>query len=210
MIGRVARRMRAEGPAGLWHAVADRVEDWRDGRFDRRLGIDTSFEPGHQPIQIHVFDRIVGSAPIVPGRWSFVDYGCGKGRALVLAAERGFARARGIELGPSLHAKALRNIGSYRERRPSAAPIEVTLGDAAQLEPPGDESVLFFYNPFDASTLERVLGRLHAGWKERDADWFLAYRTPLHADRVRACSWLEPVVERPDFCIWRTRRRVAA
>jgi SAM-dependent methyltransferase len=208
-LGRVARRLRAEGPAGLLSAVGERLEDWRDARFDRRFGIDTGFEPGHQPIQIPAFDRIVGSLPIARGDWGFTDYGCGKGRALVLAAEHGFAHVRGIERDPAFHAQALRNVGRYRERRPSAPRIEVVLGDAATLAPPASRSVLFLYNPFDAATLGRLLERLRAGWQGGAPEWIIAYRTPANAQCVRDAGWLEPLVERTDFCTWRTRPGMA-
>jgi SAM-dependent methyltransferase len=206
LIGRAARRLRAEGPAGLLSAVGERLEDWRDARFDRRFGIDTAFEPGHQPIQIHVFSRIVASLPVATRGWGFVDYGCGKGRALVLAAEHGFARVAGVERVAALHEKAARNLERYRERRPDAPPIALVRGEAAEMAPPEAESLLFFYNPFDDVVLGAVLARLRAAWRERRTDWLLAYRTAVHARLLHESDWLRPVVQRPDFCTFRSAR----
>ena len=204
MLGRVARRLRAEGPAGLWYAIADRVEDWRDARFDRRFGIDTRFETGHQPIQIGVFRRIVHELPRSPRSLAFADYGCGKGRALILAAELGFAHVAGVEHVPSLHSRALANVRSYREMRPGAPSIEVTLGDASAWDPPERPAMLFLYTPFDEAVFRQVVQRLHERWQARQPQWLIAYRTPVHARILQDAGWVQPVVERPDFRIWRT------
>ena len=205
LLGKALRRLQAGGPAAILEALADRAEDWRDARFDRRFGIDTRFEPGHQPIQIGVFDRIVRAVPAAPRELAFVDYGCGKGRALVLAAEHGFAHVAGIEHVPALHAQARRNVESYRERRPAAPSIEVRLGDAAEFEAPEGRALLFFYNPFDEAVMARVLAQLEARWIERPAPWFLAYRTARHARLMNDARWLDVVIEHPAFSIWRTR-----
>lgn len=206
-LGRAWRRWRAEGPAGIAAALADRVEDVRAARLDRRYAIDTRPEgTRHEPIQVHAFHAIASRLP-PPGNRAFVDYGAGKGRALILAAEAGFARVAGVECDPALHAVARANLKSYRAQRPHAGAIDITLGDAVAYEPPAGDAVLFFYNPFGAEALGAVLARLRALRERSDAEWLLAYRTAVHAALVEAEDWLEPVVDRPDFRIWRTRAR---
>ena len=49
--------------------------------------------------------------------FTFVDFGSGKGRALLMASEFPFPRVTGIEFSPELHAIAQKNIREYRRRR---------------------------------------------------------------------------------------------
>ena len=45
---------------------------------------------------------ILGALPIRREQFEFVDIGCGKGRALIIANEIGFARVTGVEISPKL------------------------------------------------------------------------------------------------------------
>ena len=44
------------------------------------------------------FDRVLRSVPIAPADYTFVDMGCSKGRALLLAARFGFRDIVGVEI----------------------------------------------------------------------------------------------------------------
>src|SRR5690242_13468196 len=46
----------------------------------------------------------------------FIDFGSGKGRALLMASEFPFRKVIGIEFSPELHAVAQNNIRQYRHR----------------------------------------------------------------------------------------------
>src|SRR5207245_5268496 len=63
--------------------------------------------------------------PAVPSQLTFVDFGCGKGRALVLAAEHGFRRVLGIECDAQLFAAAQRNARAYRDAARRIDDIEI-------------------------------------------------------------------------------------
>ena len=89
----------------------------------------------------------------------FVDFGSGKGKAMLIASEFPFRRIVGVEFSGELCAKArlnfLRYIGEgYGER------LFVFESDAAQYEFRDDENVLYFYNPFGGEVIEQVLIRL--------------------------------------------------
>jgi SAM-dependent methyltransferase len=208
--------------AWLWRLLAglrSRYEGWRDGALDRRYGIETSLfddaatgtgenaargEP-YEPIQLAVFERIIAALQIEPPAFTFVDYGSGKGRALVLAAERGFRRVIGVEYAAALHEVALLNIARFRERHPGAAPIELYFGDAAQFEPPEEDLLCFFYNPFDDVVMERVLARLEASLRARPRALYLAYRNPVHGGVLRRQRFLRCLAANRSFEIYAAR-----
>lgn len=92
---------------------------------------------------------------------TFVDYGCGKGRVLLLAAEHGFTDLVGVELSGSLSAVARAQLGALKQRRPELS-YRIVQGDAACFEPPATASVFYFYNPFSTRIMVRCLSRIAA------------------------------------------------
>src|SRR5882672_929842 len=113
------------------YALQDRIHFHLIDRWnDQRLGIDAAgvhtpdelslkgenaeFAVEYYATPTWIFRRLVDSLAIDVGRFVFVDYGCGKGRVLVLAAERPFLRVEGVELSDDMHRVAVRNVARAR------------------------------------------------------------------------------------------------
>ena len=62
-------------------------------------------------------------------RLTFVDYGAGKGRVLLLASEHPFAAVGGIEFAEELHDDAVMNIAQYPRSRMKCRNVECVLED---------------------------------------------------------------------------------
>ncbi|EJW09708.1 hypothetical protein A33M_1033 [Rhodovulum sp. PH10] len=99
---------------------------------------------------------------IRPEEFSFVDYGAGRGRALLTAARLPFARCVGVEYSAALAAEAADNIAGHPKDGLACRDVAVVHANAVDFEPPPGNLVLFFYNPFGARTLERVAERITA------------------------------------------------
>ena len=82
---------------------------------------------------------------------TFVDLGCGKGRALILAAEAGFGNVEGVEFSSVLSSIARKNILKLR-----IANASILTGDAAEYQFTRPHILLFMFNPFDASVMRVV------------------------------------------------------
>lgn len=96
-------------------------------------------------------------------RTAFIDYGCGKGRAVLEAARFPFARAIGVEFAPELVDIALSNREIMASKGALVAPTQFLCMDAARYQPPADlDLVCFFYDPFDDSVMASVVDRLTA------------------------------------------------
>lgn len=95
-----------------------------------------------------VFERVGVSAHDV-----FVDYGCGKGRMLLIARRYPFRRIVGVELIPELAAVARSNARSNDR-------IEVVEADASRWDLPVDATVLYAFNPFGSDVWVEVLQRI--------------------------------------------------
>lgn len=96
-------------------------------------------------------------------RTAFIDYGCGKGRAVLEAARFPFARAIGVEFAPELVEIANRNRDIMGAKGALAAPVEFLCMDAGAYQPPADNDlVCFFYDPFGDAVMAPVVDRLEA------------------------------------------------
>ena len=195
--------------------LLDRYDEWRDYSLDRKYGIDTRFArqscappPGadnahhgyyYEPIQIAVFDRIMNALPARPGSLTFVDFGSGKGRALILASLKGFRRAIGIEYDANLHAAAGRNVARYGSRSGRAAAIELHCADAAEYELPLEDCLCFFYNPFDEFTMAKVLERINDSLCACPRRLIVAYRNPRHGHLFAGAHFLRALVRNRSF-----------
>src|SRR5882724_6223120 len=77
---------------------------------------------------------------------TFVDFGSGKGRALMLAAEYGFDRVVGVEFAAELCAIAKRNLAAFRQRLGRPVNVEIAEIDAAKFVISPDQTVFYLYN----------------------------------------------------------------
>jgi SAM-dependent methyltransferase len=92
-------------------------------------------------------------------RYTFLDVGAGKGRALLIASEHPFAAVEGIELNPALAAIAEKNIALWERdpRTASLAPITLHHADATTHPLPRTPVVAFLFHPFEEPVLRRFL-----------------------------------------------------
>jgi SAM-dependent methyltransferase len=100
--------------------------------------------------------------PYAIDRYTFLDVGAGKGRALLTAAQHPVLEATGIELNPALAAIARQNIRLF-EAHPEShalAPLSLLEGDALEAPLPDSPTVAFLFHPFEAPMVRRFLARV--------------------------------------------------
>ena len=101
--------------------------------------------------------------PHALGKYSFIDFGAGKGRAMLLASEFNFKQVIGVELHPELVKKCRRNLRIWdKKNKQSQAlqnikPIHLIEGDATEFIYPEGPCLVYLFNPFGAPVLRRVL-----------------------------------------------------
>ncbi len=169
----------------------------RSHPFDRSHGIDTSgFIPANEcasgdlpAAQINFYS---GSQPSIvraalaslpePARYAFVDIGCGKGRPLVVASEFGFERVLGVELAPHIAHIARANAAAIAAQHPDRTPIEILVGDATTVQPPGQRVVYFLYNPFSRPLVQRLVANVERQLQEGLQHAFFVCYNPVHGE----------------------------
>jgi hypothetical protein len=85
--------------------------------------------------------------------------GCGKGRALAVAAEYGYNPVIGLDFHPKLSLEASKHTDTLKERFPKTT-FKVINNDAFYFEIPGNVSTIFLFNPFDEVIMSGVMGNI--------------------------------------------------
>jgi predicted RNA methylase len=174
------------------------VEDWW---FDWSRCVDTSshFEEQRKrgliedclnfhyvPIRPKCARRVLRNLPLKsPNEYTFIDFGSGKGRMLLLAARHGFQRVYGVELRAEFHEQASRNIRQYQKI--ARCKMESLHMDAADYEFPNQKLVLFFFNPFGNEVMAKVLENLSVSLDRCFREVWVVLHDPtssLEADRT--------------------------
>jgi hypothetical protein len=98
------------------------------------------------------------------GRMSFVDYGAGKGRVMLLASQYPFTQVGGIEFAEELHDNATMNIAQFPRSRMKCRNVECVLDDVVNIRPLDDAAVHYFFNPFGPEIFIEVLKGIVASY----------------------------------------------
>jgi SAM-dependent methyltransferase len=167
--------------------------------FDQRYGVDTSgligggeLRSGHKHDLFNTayygmapsrFRWVMQSwidnlSPSAPADYTFIDLGCGKGRAVMMATEFGFRQAIGVELHASLAAIAEANAVIWAKAGRTACPIQILCQDATEFVFPQGPSLLYLFNPFTAPVMKRLIQRIEADFAARPGMLDLLYFNP--------------------------------
>jgi SAM-dependent methyltransferase len=166
--------------------------------FDREYGVETDGDlddwthlsdleipsknwiRGHNysPIQPEQFQIALTVVPLPFEELVFVDFGSGKGRALLLASEFPFKEIVGIEFSPELHAVAQKNIARFQSPQRKCAAVESVCCDFLEFPLPLEPSVLFFFNPCDKTALGWIIARIAESLDAHPRELYVIYVAP--------------------------------
>jgi SAM-dependent methyltransferase len=187
-LGRLHRRDRAPGE-----------EKPQLHPFDQRYGVETSgligggdLRTGHKndvfntayygmaPSRFRrvMEDWIADSGHAAITQYNFVDLGCGKGRAVMLASEFQFRQAIGVELNASLAKTAEANLTVWTGAGRAACPVQILCQDATEFSFPEGPCLLYLFNPFAAPVVKRLIERLESEFADRPGLLDVIYFNP--------------------------------
>lgn len=133
-------------------------------------GADQYHHP-YEPTPYCVLERLADSGFF--GRDDVVlDYGCGKGRVGFFLSHRTKAKTIGIEYDEHIYAGALEN------QKTAKAKAEFVLTRAEEYEVPADVNRCYFFNPFSAEILHKVMARIIESYYENPREIFLFFYYP--------------------------------
>jgi SAM-dependent methyltransferase len=169
--------------------------------FDRQYGIDTS---GFVPVRLIVADETLAAQthpysgchpsvirPVLSALanlkdYHFVDLGCGKGRAMVVATEFPFCSVSGIELSSRLVKTATRNMEIVKRQFPARPPCVVVEGNAVTTPLPEGKLVLFLFHSFGPDLVAQLIKNLETSLAAGREHIFFAYDNPVYGHLLDA------------------------
>jgi SAM-dependent methyltransferase len=187
--------------------------------FDRDFGVDTGglirlsdlnikngnwvYGTDYQGIDPSAFRAMLRGLDLRHEDFTFIDFGSGKGRALLLAAEFPFRKIVGVELAPTLHEAARENLRVCKKERLKCHDIELVCLDAAAYPIPDGPAVFYFYNPFVREVMAQVVENIRASLECRPRDVVVLYYTPQLDDLWQRIPGLRTVHAAPGYSIYR-------
>lgn len=185
--------------------------------FDLRHGTDTAgieplwrFEIRSPNARFGVRYQTTGEQELVdtlkclhedPHAFTFIDLGCGKGRALLVASNLGFIQVIGVEFARELVDIARMNIAKMR-----ISNAVVMHDDAAEFHFPDTDMIVYLYNPFSQEVVRKVVTNLQ---KSSAKTIYLIYSDPKFAEAFDSSGFLNRLgcpPGRQNIQIWRAAR----
>jgi len=190
LIQRALKSLRNRGLTATMDSVLcvieDRVFDWRYStstggyRPLRDLSIQSdnaAHGVNYYPSRIRPFRRLMRSLNLSSEN-GFVDYGSGKGRVLLAAALMGFQRVVGVEFSPELCQVARQNLQGLQRKLPEIGRVQIIDGDAALYAVHPEDTVFYFFHPFDSTVMEKVVDNIRQSLLAHQRQAYIIYHYP--------------------------------
>jgi SAM-dependent methyltransferase len=186
--------VRESTPERLRQRYGDADYDWDHrvnttsgavGWRDRLLG---QFHSAYQPTEPAAFHEMLDAVQQSPNPdqtkidfrdFTFIDFGSGKGRTLLMASDYPFRRIVGVELLPALHQIAQQNLRQYKSATQKCFALESICADATAFPLPPGPLVIYLFNPFPESGMRQVFANLDQSLLLHPRTVYLLYHNPL-------------------------------
>ncbi len=110
---------------------------------------------------------------------AIVDFGSGKGGALITFSKYPFLKITGVELSPGLAAVAARNLEKLNIKN-----VDMAISDAACFTDLDGYNYFYFFNPFPASIMSAVIKNIAASLGRRPRKATIIYFNPEFHESV--------------------------
>lgn len=152
-------------------------------------GIDISHATVYMPASYLLLKEVFIQLP--PNqRAHFLDIGCGKGRALCVAAHNGFGKVTGIDFSRKFCTDSEENLKLTKSKFPSLIFSTITK-DAADVEVPTDVDCIFLFNPFDEIIMKKVTKNIHHSYNKNPRTLYIIYLNPLYKKELTGIGFKE-------------------
>lgn len=161
----------------------------------KESGVDISHATLYMPVSYYLLSKAFKHLPTLKKN-NFIDIGSGKGRALCVAAVKGFKKVTGVEFSGNMCDIARRNLELVKEKTPLLQYALYNM-DAAYFTFPDDADCIFFFNPFDDIIMQQVVDNIKISLEKFPRDMTIIYANPLYnqlflnigfAERYHTCK----------------------
>jgi len=140
-----------------------------------------TFATKYEPTPIYNVDlpQILEKFDLPYEDYTFIDYGSGKGRPLLLASAFPFKKIIGIEFSKKLNIIAKNNISRYTGKK-ICTDIESICMDATEYVCPVNEPlILYFFHPFENQVMQKVVDNISTSYQNNPRHIIVVYVHPL-------------------------------
>lgn len=180
-----------------------------DLEFDRKWGVDTSgklvpdagdvvgtnWDHGcrYQAVCADSLEQTLNELSLDLRRFTFLDFGSGKGRAVLAAAQLPFLRVIGVEYSQTLDQVARQNLEIFPQFARKCRQVELVCADATQFPIPSGPLILFVNNSFGTAIISEVVKNLEASFQREPRRIVVLYFNAFFAEAWEQCTMLTPV-----------------
>lgn len=153
----------------------DKENSWDTGLHIKTIGRDEinadEYRYPYEPTPYSVLERLADSG-LIHEEDVVLDYGCGKGRVDFFLAQQTKAHTIGIEYDPHIYQDAITNQVN------AVAKAEFVLASAETYDVPTSVNRCYFFNPFSAELLHKVMARILESYYDAPREIFLFFYYP--------------------------------
>ena len=142
------------------------------GRSISAISLSALYTTAYTGISPSAMTQALATLPIQCEDFTFVDLGCGKGRALMVAAQFPFRHLLGVEIAGELCDVAQDNVTTNPDW---ADRISIVNRDATKVTFPQGPLLVYLFNPFLAHVLQRVLKNLERQLRRSPRPAYILY-----------------------------------
>jgi 16S rRNA G966 N2-methylase RsmD len=167
----IRNEIRGEKKYGINTTGADNLKSLE------KKGIDISHATIYMPVSYDVLEQFFEEIKLKTFN-HFLDIGCGKARAMCVAASLGVKKISGIELSKDLFISAKENIALTKEKYPSVG-FQIYNNDAFYFDIDDDVDCIFMFNPFDDTIMSGVMENIETSIENNPRVITIIYINPL-------------------------------
>ena len=157
--------------------MLDHENEWDKFLRINTTGLDDSradeYRSPYEPTPYRVLERLAKRGLIRKGD-VVLDYGCGKGRVDFFLSHQTQANTIGIEYDERIYQSAIDNQTTAEPE----AKAEFILARAEAYDVPLEVNRCYFFNPFSAEILHKVMARIVASYYENPREIYLFFYYP--------------------------------
>lgn len=223
VLGRITRSLSQRGLVGTaqmcWVCISPgaRQREARrqqiDDEFDTKYGVDTggtlrpaqdevigenwSLSGHYAAVEPDAFTEALSKVSLSHSEFTFIDFGSGKGRSLLLASHVPFKEIIGVEFCPELNRIARENVVRYPASLRRCKDIKILGADATTFPIPEGPLVLFLNNPFAGPVMAEVVKNVAESFRRCPRRIVVIYFWPFQAGVWEAAGFLKRIQTSP-------------
>lgn len=144
----------------------------------------------YQPVNFFMAEKAFNYLSQLQPTGSLVDFGCGRGRILAVAAHYGFKHVTGVEFAPELCEAAAKTVDKMTQKFPDFHG-EIFCEDAIDYKLKDADTVFTFFNPFDDRVMLPVVKNIMRSYRKNPRDLIVIYFNPTEKEMFLSAGFTE-------------------